>query len=92
MTPNLKNDKMMTGTYVVRAEDLPPASKLPCAAANQARKIWKIYCKNKQLRMLRHGEVVAPSAQILQENISSARRKQTFQSGSEASCETRCNE
>ena len=47
----------------MRAEDLQRATAMR-AAANQARKIWKIYKQNIQLRMLRHGEVVVSGAQI----------------------------
>ena len=52
-----------------------------CATTNPARRIWKVYLKNKPLHMERRLQMGFLSVQIWWLKISSARRKQTFQSG-----------
>ena len=63
-----------TGKYVVRAEDLPRASKLPCAQN------LKNILENIPIHMGGDARTGSPCAQIFGGKISSARRKQTFKS------------
>ena len=72
-----------TGKYVVRAEDLPHADKLPCAQQPIKRaKFENMYAKIcSTIYIRRYCRVAFPSTQILRESVSSGHSKQLFQSG-----------